>query len=248
VITWRRARSSVAVRLFSLIVLLALALPLRAAPRSVSFRTDDGVTLAGTWYEPATRTAPAVILVHMYKGTRHDWDAFAAALAAQGIGALAFDLRGHGDSHADLAPDGDLPIELFLKDVSAARHYLATRPDVLPARIGIAGASMGATLAAMSAAQAPGVASLALLSASTDYRGARIEPSLRKYAGRTLFAYSDDDPYAARSARDLIKALGGAGAVRETLVLNGAGHGTTMLTRAPDLTRALIDWFKRSLL
>jgi len=230
-----------------LLSLLLTAAP-RAASRSVSFKTDDGVTLTGTWYEPSTRTAPAVILVHMYKRTRHDWDAFAATLASQGFGALTFDLRGHGDSHADLPAEPDVPVALFLKDLTAARQYVATRPDVQPARIGIAGASLGATLAVLEAARTPGISALALLSASTDYRGTSITAAFRKYGGRTLLAYADDDPYAMRSARELIKSAGGAGGLRETLELKGAGNGTTMLERAPDLTRALIDWFKRSLL
>jgi hypothetical protein len=31
-------------------------------------------------------------------------------------------------------------------------------------------------------------------------------------------------------------------------VLSGAGHGTVMLSRDPDLAAALVDWFVRTLL
>ena len=38
------------------------------------------------------------------------------------------------------------------------------------------------------------------------------------------------------------------GGIRETMVLNRAGHGTTMLMRDPDLSRRLVEWFRRTLL
>jgi len=39
--------------------------------RAVTIRTDDGVSLAATWYEPSGRS-PAVILVHMLHKSRRD--------------------------------------------------------------------------------------------------------------------------------------------------------------------------------
>jgi hypothetical protein len=48
-----------------------------------------------------------------------------------------------------------------------------------------------------------------------------------------------------RSMRELA-ALGGG--LRETRTLDNAGHGTTMLSRDPDLGRSLVDWFQRTLL
>jgi pimeloyl-ACP methyl ester carboxylesterase len=203
------------------------------------------MTLAGTWFEPGTGSAPAVILVHMLGRSRHDWDQVGAALAAQGIGALSFDLRGHGDSQGPRPSDGGYSI--FLQDLAAARRYVAARPDVLPSRIAYLGASIGANLAVLQAAQAPGIAGLALLSPSTDYRGLRIDAAVRKYPGRTLMVASDDDPYAQRSVRELLKAAGGAGTLRETMVVPHAGHGTVMLGRDPDLVRALVDWLRRTL-
>lgn len=229
-------------------LLLAGALlppPAGAAGRNVTFRTDDGVTIAGTWYEPATRSGPAVILVHMLHRSRHDWDALATRLSAEGIGALTFDLRGHGDSSGSLPADGGYAG--FEQDVAAARRFVGTRPDAADRRVGLAGASLGAALAALEAAQSSTVSSVALLSASTEYRGLRIDAALKKYPGRVLLVYSDDDPYAQRSARDLIKLQGPSGATREPLALHQAGHGTNMLTADASLIPALVDWFKRTL-
>jgi dienelactone hydrolase len=224
--------------------LLALVMPVDAAQR-VTLRTDDGVTLTATWYEPSNRPGPAVILVHMLQRSRRDWEPLAQRLASEGIGALAVDLRGHGESsgQAPSAAEESATFASLLADVRAARRFLATRSDVQQTRVGIAGASLGASLAALHAAADPGIASLALLSPALDYRGLRIEAALRKLPKPVLLVASDDDFYASRSARELQKGAG----PREVLTLSRAGHGTNMLAHDPDLVRALIDWFRRTL-
>jgi alpha-beta hydrolase superfamily lysophospholipase len=233
-----------AFRRLRVLVALTMLAPAAASQR-VSVRTDDGVTLAATWHEPSVRPAPAVILVHMLHRSRRDWDGLASRLASEGIGALAIDLRGHGESSAGPGGgQGDYASMIY--DVIAARRYLTSRGDVQQSRVGIVGASIGANLATLEAAADPSVASLALLSPSLDYRGLRIEAAMRKYGARpALLVSSDDDPYATRSVKDLQKAGGGT---REPVLLNQAGHGTVMLGRAADLTQTLVDWFRRTLL
>jgi dienelactone hydrolase len=229
-----------------LLAIVMLCPPPRAIAGSqrVTIRTDDGFSLAATWYEAGAR-APAVILVHMLHKSRRDWDAVASSLASQGIAALAIDLRGHGESSGP-APEGETAdYSVLVRDVIAARHYLSSRGDQ-PSHLGIAGASIGANLAVLEAAADPTVVSIALLSPSTDYRGLRIEAAMKTYAKRpALLIASDDDAYASRSVKDLQKA--GTG-IREALILNHAGHGTVMLGRDPDLARTLVDWFRRTLL
>jgi alpha-beta hydrolase superfamily lysophospholipase len=235
-----RGRSALAA-----VVIAALCVSLDARTQRVTFRTSDGVTIAATWHEPFFRPAPAVILVHMLGRSRRDWDGFASRLAGAGIGALALDLRGHGAS-GWTAPAGETPdYTMLVRDLEAARGFLATRSDVQSSRIGLAGASMGANLAALEAASDAGISSVALLSPSLDYRGLRIEAAVRKYGSRPmLLVVSDDDAYATRSAGDLLKAGGG---IRELLTLTAAGHGTNMLGRAPELGPALVAWFQRTL-
>lgn len=239
----RVIRSRGLIALAAVVLLIASTVVVARAQR-VSFRTDDGVTIHATWYEPSVRPAPAVILVHMLGRSRRDWESMASRLAASGIGALAIDLRGHGDSSYG-GGDGESPEYSFMvKDVAAARRYLGARADVRSSKIGIAGASIGANLAALAAAADPGVASLALLSPSLDYRGLRIEAAVRKYGSRPLLLVSsDDDPYARRSALELQK----TGSEREHLPLVAAGHGTNMLTRSYELPQALVEWFRRTL-
>jgi alpha-beta hydrolase superfamily lysophospholipase len=217
-----------------------------SAAQRVTFRTDDGVNLAATWYEPATRPGPAVILVHMLSRSRREWEAVAQRLSSEGIGALALDLRGHGESSpGPPGPPDRVDYSAMVLDLRAARRFLAQRSDVQQARVGVAGASLGANLAALLASTDPSIVSLALLSPSLDYRGLRIEAAARKVTRPMLLVAGDDDPYASRSARELQKAGGGP---RELLILKGAGHGTAMLGRDPTLTAALVDWFRRTLL
>jgi alpha-beta hydrolase superfamily lysophospholipase len=182
----------------------------------------------------------------MLTRTRREWEPLAQRLAAEGIGALAFDLRGHGESTAGPAgPPDRIDYSAMVLDLKAARRYLAQRSDVQQTRVGVAGASLGANLAALEASGDTTVASLALLSPSLDYRGLRIEAAARKVTRPMLLVAGDDDPYASRSARDLQKAGGGP---RELLILSQAGHGTAMLGRDAGLAGTLVDWFRRTLL
>ncbi len=222
---------------------LAALLPAAAAgPQNVSMRTEDGLTLLGSLYLPS-RPGPAIILLHMQTRSREDWQAVASRLAEAGFAALAIDFRGHGGS--DPVPADSRDLSRLTLDAKAARAYLATRPDVVSGRIGMAGASIGANVAVAYAATDPAVRSLALLSVGLDYRGLRTETPMAKLTRTAvLFVASEEDSYAANSARRLAKREG----QRELRLLSGAGHGTVMLNRQPDLAAALVDWFRRTLL
>jgi dienelactone hydrolase len=227
-------------------LLLAIAVPAHAQrAQRVSFHTTDGVTVAASFFEPSHRPAPAVILVHMLTRNRRDWDAVAVRLASDGIAALTIDLRGHGESSAAPSEEAAAPAAM-LKDVLAARQYLARRPDVQHDRIGLAGASLGANLAVLAGAGDPSIRTLALLSPTLDYRGVRIEAAARKYGARPLLIVaSREDAFALRTMKDLTK--GDLAANREQVLLDQAGHGTMMFSRDGGLIRMLVDWFRRTL-
>jgi dienelactone hydrolase len=219
-----------------------------AVPRTVSIQTTDGVTLAASFYEAPRLPAPAVILLHMQTRSRDDWQAVGSRLADAGINALAVDFRGHGGSSmGPPAADGGIDWPRLVLDVQAARAYLSARPEqVTKSAIGIAGASVGANAAILSAISEPGIRSLALLSTGLDYNSLRTAAAMQKLgATAALFVAASNDPYALRSMREL--SVFGPG-LRETRTLDNAGHGTTMLSRDPDLTGALVDWFQRTLL
>lgn len=221
------------------LAVLALQPSARAAGRMVSFRTADGRNVAGLFMEAPRRPAPAVVLVPMLGRSKDDWQSVAQRLAEAHISSLAIDLPG-----ASLPGDAASLVAWHI-DIRAAVEHLSGRPDVRAEAVGIAGASLGANLAALAAAADPRVRSLALVSPSLDYRGVRIETPMRQYAARpALLMASLRDPLAARTVRELTKEPPGP---REARWADSPAHGTMLLAREPDLVRALVEWFQRTL-
>jgi dienelactone hydrolase len=210
-----------------------------AAGRTVTFRTLDGRLVNGLMMEASGRPSPGVVLVPMLGGSKEDWQAVASQLAAGGIAALAIDLPG-----ASL-PEDPAALPGWHADVRAAVNYLAARGDIRPEAIGVAGASLGANLAVLAAVADPRVRSLALVSPSLEYRGVRIEAPMRQYGVRpALLMASLTDPYAARTVRELTTEAPGP---REARWAESRAHGIPLLSREPDLVRALVEWFQRTL-
>ena len=172
----------------SVVLLLALLLTPHccSAARRVTFRAEDGATLSGAYYEPSRRPAPGIVLLHMQRRSHADWDAAASQLADAGFAVAGARLSQRRRARS-----------LYAIDVRAAKAFLRERPEVMPGSIGIAGASIGANLAVLDAADDPGVLSIALLSPGIDYRGLRTEAAMKKYGARpALLAGSTKDPYA----------------------------------------------------
>ena len=206
----------------------------QAVGRIVSFRAPDGRTLNAFAVDANARPSPAVVLVPMLGRPKDDWQSVAQRLADAGISAIAIDLPGQYE-----------PTERWSGDVVAAVAYIATRPEYRRDAIGVAGASLGASLAALAAASDSRIRSLALVSPSIDYRGVRIEGAMRQYGGRpALLMASRRDPYAARSARELAKDPPG---LRELQWSETIAHGTALLGQDAELVQALVEWFQRTL-
>lgn len=232
--TGRAARGALA-------LVLATAGAAPAASRTVQLRASDGVALAATVYDAPAGPAPAIVLVHMLTRTKEDWRPFAERLQAAGFTAVAIDLRGHGRSEGAPAPTSAMAL-----DVQAALTWLAGRPDAGSSAVGIVGASLGASLALLAAADAPRVGAVAMLSPAMDYRGVRIDAAARKYGARPLLLVaSSEDPYALRTLRAL---AGKDQPGREQRVSAVVAHGSHLLERDADLAAALVDWLRRTLL
>jgi dienelactone hydrolase len=232
-------------RLFAVAVVALASLTGSAlAAETVSLRAADGTVLAAVWHQPS-QPAPAVLLVHMLSRSHHEWDSTAQALSAAGFAVLALDLRGHGGSSGSFA-DG---LASMQQDVQAALDWLKARPDVLSGKIGIAGASLGASLAVIAAASDGAVRSVALLSPGGEYRGVRCEASMRRFAdrgGAAMLVAATGDPYALRTARQFSSMGSGP---RDLRVVDGtSAHGTRLLDASPGLLPSLVDWFRMSLL
>ena len=224
------------------VAVLLLASEARGSGRDVALASLDGTPLTAELYEASSRSAPAVVLVHMLTRNKGDWDLLANRIQDAGITALAIDLRGHGGSAG--SPQA---LAEMVQDVAAAVAWLMTRPGARPVAIGIVGASLGASLALLASVDQPEVRAIGLVSPSLDYRGIRTDVNLVKSLGpRPIWlAASADDPYALRTVREFASQPSGP---REQFVSTVAGHGTVLLAADPDAGRALVDWLRRSLL
>src|SRR4051794_33875117 len=93
-------------------------MPQRA--RETSFRTLDGLLLAGTLVEPTDPLVGAVVLVHGGGVTRDEGGFFvrlANGLGEAGLASLRFDLRGHGRSDGK---QEELTLSAILNDIRTA--------------------------------------------------------------------------------------------------------------------------------
>ena len=108
----------------------------------VTFRTEDGLTLAG-WFVPGeSRPAPFTILVfNGNAGNRSFRAPLALALAKAGLSVFLFDYRGYGGNAGRPSEAG------LAADARGARTYLEQRRDVDPRRIVYFGESLGSGVA-----------------------------------------------------------------------------------------------------
>ncbi len=226
----------------ALVIAASLASTAEASGRAVTLPSLDGTALAGEYFEASSRLAPAVVLVHMLTRSKSEWGSLPDRIQEAGISALTIDLRGHGGSSG--SPQA---LAEMVQDVRAAVQWVAARQGVRPGSIGLIGASLGASLSLLASVELPAVRAIALLSPSLDYRGLRTDVNLIKRLGpRSIWlAASAEDPLALRTLRDFAAENSGP---REQTISNTAAHGTALLERDADVTRALVDWLRRSLL
>jgi non-heme chloroperoxidase len=138
------------------------------------FTGADSLRLVASGYgDPAARP---VVLLHGGGQTRHAWGGTAAALAARGWHALAFDLRGHGES--DWAPNGDYRVDAFAADLRAVASALAHPPVVV-----------GASLGGMAALVAQGEAAIAAAVVLVD-----IAPRTQRAGVERIIAFMTANP------------------------------------------------------
>lgn len=132
-------------------------------PEDVSLQTGDGVELKATFY-PGTKGKESVpvMMLHMWKGSRADYDALARYLQQLGHAVIVPDLRGHGRSTRIRRP-GREPVEMeaaLLKaadfqnmvryDVESVKSYLLEKNnagELNIEKLTVVGAEMGASVA-----------------------------------------------------------------------------------------------------
>lgn len=162
--------------------------PARLTRRAPVILEVEGQQVFGVIHRPAAGGGrlPGVAIFHGLVGSKDQphqiFVKLAEALARAGIVALRIDFRGRGDSEGetvDMTPAADL------LDARAALDYLATQPDVDPARLALCGMSWGGAIAACLAGRDPRVSAVALWS-SAPVAGFDWNPPFRQVAGRDV--------------------------------------------------------------
>jgi dienelactone hydrolase len=133
-------------------------LPLRSIP--VRFRSD-GATLAGTLLIPpgSGRRAAVAYVTGSGPTTREYLPELQALLLHHGVAVLAYDKRGVGASGGSYPGESptEAAIDQLARDAAAAARFLAGRPEVDPARVGLAGHSQAGWIMPLAASREPAV-------------------------------------------------------------------------------------------
>ncbi len=182
---------------------------------------DEQIVLEGTLSAPdGDGPHPAVVICHphpRFGGDMHTnvVSAVADALVQRGIAAIRFNFRGVGGSggrHDDGAGEQ--------ADARAALAYASALPAVNGDRIGLAGYSFGAGIAA---AVATGAAASALALIALPLRAGSEQPSaLAAYPNPALLIAGDGDDICPETALTELAASLGDGV--ETRIVAGADH------------------------
>lgn len=186
--------------------------------------------------------APArgsVILVHMLGSQRGDWAPLVQPLIESGFDVLAIDLRGHGQSTVLGERYREFDTADWLaaaQDIRAAVAYLS--PQISPPHF-LIGASIGANLSLIEAAEDNRVSGIITLSPGDDYRGVSPADSAAALGKRpVLLVAAEEDAYSAESTRELATQLENARAE----IYPGSGHGTNLFTDHPELYGLITTW------
>jgi uncharacterized protein len=235
----------------------------------VSFVSRDGLRLVG-WYVPPLGGA-SVIVTHGATGDRGTMLAEVRLLAKAGIGVLAFDWPGLGESEGLVRWDGQARGALV-----AAIDWLAARAEVDAGRIGALGFSMGGVMVAQVAAEDERIRAVVLEAPAADFRdyvrvNSRNGGAWTEWAGRLalrgsglLDAGSDSTAAIWRIAPRPVLIVGGGndaavprasldklyGAARDPRslwIIDGAGHGNYHAAAPGPYAATLADFFGRNL-
>jgi dienelactone hydrolase len=195
---------------------------------TITITTSDNVVLYGTLYRARVAKSPAVLCLHQWRNDRSSYRHLAEKLCAEGITVLSIDMRGHGASVKK--KDGSIvsPDRVALPDVDAAVQYLRQLSGIDHSRIGIIGASYGASNAFIHAATDEGIKAVALLSPGLNYFNALpMEPAFKSYGARPLMAVASSEDQRSVEAVEKLKKVFSGKIITE--IYENAGHGTEIL-------------------
>ena len=149
-----------------------------------------------------------IVLAHESDGSLCNWAPLAPEFADEGYRVLIFDFG----EPATVAQD--------MKAATKKIRELGAK------RIVLGGASLGGTVALMTAAREPNIAAAFSLSAPAVYGNAEGLPAVRRFRAPVLFVAAEEDANFAEDAKRLYRAS--QSPRRELLIVPGFEHGTAL--------------------
>ena len=199
--------------------------------KEVSFETEDGWTIHGTYTVPASykpgQKLPAALLLHASMHSQTVWVSYPGwAKIQESIATLRIDWRGRGKSREPIpfVDASQAQREKVVLDVKAALNFLSSQEAVDTKRIGVAAEELSASPAIIGAMEDPRVHVFVLLSGILNEKAlGLIESNVTK---PILFIVSKEDR---RSFDDMTKAYNlSKSAGSDIWVQDGLGVGATM--------------------
>ena len=220
--------------------------------QTVTFITDDGVSIVGTYYAPSSGlkdSTPTIILLHMLGKDRSIWNTFASALSHKGYAVLSIDLRGHGESIKQSS--STVSYQSFTEndfnkmtlDVKAAKQFLIEQKNANPDRMAVIGASIGANIALNYAATLdPTIKTVILLSPGLNYRGVATSDTITKYKNPIYIAATEGDSESAKDSQTLCDKINCGENLK--IYSGSSSHGTNMFSESlnPPLQDLIMSW------
>ncbi|MDR0953167.1 MAG: alpha/beta hydrolase [Elusimicrobiota bacterium] len=222
-----------------------LAMPLLAEEK-VSLTTEDRWKIAALYQQ--TTNGVSVILLHDLGGKKEDFKNFSNALAENGYGYLAIDLRGHGAStnlnlQKNFKKTGtNNEFNQMVRDVNAAIAFLNNK-GVKNENIFLLGAGLGANVAAKSLIFNTNIAGVLLLTPSLKTRDVLTMSGIKIFKKPVFIAVSSEDRKSFMEAsfiRNAAYLSSGSGKVAFITAYNL--RGVPMLDKY--LTPDVLQWLK----
>ena len=187
------------------------ASPAAAPPpaEDVTFQADDGVTIAGSYYAPASTTERCAVLVHQLSSTRAEYQPVIDRIRGA-MHVVAIDMRGHGASTKG-AGGAAITWQAFETadwekvegDVGKAMELVAQKGA--GSACTLVGSSIGSSAVLRYAGANPDrVRALVLLSPGVAYRGVKTPDAARTSRAPVLIVHSQEN-----GAADAAGALAG---------------------------------------